>query len=281
MKALALALTLLFVVAFARAALADDHLEGTTVDYCYDAKDVHDPDRAWWARAYLHPSVLGEPDIPRPLVVYLHGINKRFVKYPWMGRAGPVDLRAKWDRYLRQGMIAPAVLAAPSTIMACKLPQALWTAFDLDRFLAHTIRATRGQVRIDLEQIIVVGHSGAGCNHRGGLVTALQATVPLRAGLVIDVCMDESDAAPLSLAHPDMDLVVTYQRKWRRDFDCFTRRFLEESRSRGATGLRRVEEIPLGARHPHTVIVPRSLEAWLPRWLPPTTRARPSGARGG
>lgn len=267
---LALFLIVATTLLVSRTAHADSNLAGVTVDYRYDAKDVHKQERAWWGRTYLHPTVLGDPDVPRPVVVFLHGINKHFVRYPWMGAAGPPDLRALWDRYLQEGRIAPAVLAAPSTTVSCKLPQALWDGFDLDRFLAHTIRATRDRVRLDLAQVVVVGHSGAGCNHRGGIVTALQSTLPLRGGLVIDVCMEELDAAPLARARPDTDVVVTYQRKWRRDFDNFAQRFLDASRLSGAAGLRRVEEMNVQARNPHTVIVPQSIEKWLPRWLPPS-----------
>lgn len=262
----------------AKSASADEHLAGVTVDYQYDAKDLHKRERAWWGRTYLHPSVLGDPDVPRPIVIYLHGINKHFVRYPWMGADGSPDLRAVWDAYMREGRIAPAVLAAPSTTVSCKLPQALWDGFDLDRFLAHTIQATRDRVRIDLSQVIVIGHSGAGCNHRGGLVTALQSTLPLRGGLVIDVCMEELDASPLARARPGTDVVVTYQRRWQRDFQSFTTRFLDASKTNGATGLRQVEELTILDRNPHTVIVQQSMDKWLPRWLPPSWPSRDSGS---
>ncbi len=243
---------------------------GRTVDYAYGAADGATEHRAWTGRAYLHPSLRDRAGTAFPVVVYLHGINKHQVQHPWMGAHGSPDLRTAWDNYLTQGRIAPAVLAAPSSTVACKLPQALWDGFDMDRFLAFTVRATRDHVRIDLSRVVVIGHSGAGCNPHGGLVTALQSTLPLVGGLVIDVCMDELDARPLAQARPDMDVVVTYQRRWRRDFPAFSNLFVEASRATGATGLRHVEELPIASGQPHTDIVMESLDRWLPRWVPPT-----------
>jgi hypothetical protein len=248
---------------------AQPSLAGRTVDYTYGATEGAVEHRAWTGRAYLHPRLLDHAATAYPVVVYLHGINKQQVQHPWMGAQGTPDLRSAWDRYLIEKRIAPAVLAAPSSTVACKLPQALWDGFDMDRFLAFTVRATRDQVRIDLSRVVVIGHSGAGCNHRGGLVTALQSTLPLVGGLIIDVCMDELDARPLALARPDMDVVVTYQRRWQRDFPAFSNLFVEASRATGATGLRQVEEIPMVSRQPHTDIVMESLDRWLPRWIPP------------
>jgi hypothetical protein len=237
-------------------------LAGETIDYAYD-------DAPAGARAYLHPSVLQSPQIAHPVVIYLHGVNHDAVSHRWMGGGEAPDLRVWWDDFLRQGLIEPTVLAAPSTTASCRLPQALWAGFDLDRFLAHTIRASRGRVRLDLSRVVVVGHSGAGCNRFGGLVTALQATTPLRGGLAVDVCMDELEAPALARARPDTDVVVTYQPTWQRSFEAFAERFLAASSSRGGQGLRLVQEMPASGLQPHTAIVRQSLEQWLPQWLPP------------
>lgn len=265
MKRALLALVLLAIPANASA-----H-QGMTIDYAYDGIDVGERDRAWSGRTYLHPAVLGNPDVPRPVVVFLHGINKHQVHHPWMGGGESPDLRAVWDAYLREHRVSPAVLAAPSTTVACRLPQALWDGFDLDRFLSHTITATRDQVRIDLTRVILVAHSGAGCNHRGGAITAMQASVHTRAGLIIDVCMEDLDAPQLALAHPDTDVVITYQRGWRRDFDAFRESFTAASQRNGARALRLVEELPNEDRNPHARIVLDSIAKWLPRWLPAST----------
>jgi hypothetical protein len=246
-------------------------VEGTTIEYEYDARDVGKPQRAWWARAYLHPSVVGAVDQPRPVVLYLHGVNKKLNKYIWMGGEGSPDLRIIWDGLLREKRIAPAVLIAPSSITACTLPTALWEGFDLDRFLSSSIRATRDQVRLDLSRVIVVGHSGAGCNPRGGMVTAVQSVTPVIGALTIDPCMDLCNAEPLARAHPNTGFVITYQRRWQRDFDGFTRRFLNESRKRQAVGLRLVQELWPPGPNPHNTIVQQSLERWLPRWIPPSS----------
>ena len=243
--------------------------KGQTIEYSYDGRDIQKRDREWWGRTYLHPSVQGDPDVPRPVVVYLHGVNKHFVRYSWMGGGESPDMRMLWDELIDEGMVGSAVLAAPSTAVSCKLPQALWMGFDLDNFLARTIAATRDIVRLDLSRVIVVGHSGAGCNRVGGIITALQSAVPVQAGLVIDVCMDEMDAPFLARARPEADVVVTYQHTWRRSFETFSRLFLEDSAARRSLGLRRVEELPVVDRQPHATIVKQSLSRWLPRWLPP------------
>ncbi|HPB94962.1 MAG TPA: hypothetical protein PKW66_03560, partial [Polyangiaceae bacterium] len=255
---------------------AQPTLSGHTVDFAYGPAQGADENHAWTGRAYIHASMLHQPDQPFPLVVFLHGINKRQVPHPFMGAPGMPDLRFCWDRALADHRFFPCVIAAPSSTSACKLPQALWGDFDLDHFLAYTLRATRDQVRIDLSRVVVVGHSGAGCNPRGGLVTAMQSTLPLVGGLVVDVCMDRLDAQPLARARSDMDVVITYQRKWRRDFSEFSALFQEQSQ--GAQGLRLVQELPILSAQPHTDILLESLFTWLPRWLPPTEVHSPVAA---
>ncbi len=242
---------------------------GTTIDYEYDATDVGHPDWAWQGRAYLHPSVTASPDQPRPIVVFLHGVNSRFARHYWMGSGGDEpDVRVWFDELLASGTVEPAVLAAPSAQQACTLPQALFTGFDLDRFLDRTVRAIRGVAVADLSRVIVVGHSGAGCNLRGGLITALRGSTTPKAALAVDVCLDPYEASGYALAQVQTDLVFTWQRSWRRKVREFERRLVQESEARGARGSRVVQELPTERPNPHEAILKRSLERWLPVWIP-------------
>lgn len=263
-RALALVPVLAAVLGVAPAAQAQTKLSGTTIEYGYDGADVHDPDWGWSARAYVPKAAEGSR--PRPLVVFLHGVNRRFVPHLWMGAKDTPDLRKLFDKW----RIEPAIVAAPSSTRACVVTQALWTGFDLDRFVAHTARAIRDTVPVDVDRVVLVGHSGAGCNRRGGLMTAMRTTLPLRAVLVVDVCMSAGDGRLLaSVAHADTPLVVSWQPRWRRDVQLFTRELLEESQRRGARALRLVEHERLDTVQAHTTIVAEALGKWLPRWLGP------------
>ncbi len=241
---------------------------GISIDYDYDASDIGKPDWAWHGRAYLPPAVTAQPSRPRPLVIFLHGVNPSFTRFFWMGGGSEPDVRVWLDEIIDSGSIEPPVLAAPSSDHSCTLPQALFTGFDLDRFLDRTLRATRGKATIDLSRVILVGHSGAGCNRNGGLMSALRGSVAPRAALVIDVCMDPYDAPGFALGRPGMDLVVTWQSSWDRNVKDFEARLLEESAARGAVGMRLVQEMEAEQPNAHERIVERSLQRWLPVWIP-------------
>src|SRR5690606_14851606 len=64
----------------------------TTVDYAWDGRDVGHPERAWYGRAFLPPRTLAAEG-PRPLVVFLHGLNAALVKHRWMGGGSEGDVR--------------------------------------------------------------------------------------------------------------------------------------------------------------------------------------------
>ena len=70
----------------------------------------------------------------------------------------------------------------------------LWPGFDLDAFLDRTAARLAGIATIDRSRVIVVGHSGAGCNIHGGLATALHAKTTPLADLVIDTSGTTVDA---------------------------------------------------------------------------------------
>lgn len=242
---------------------------GRSIDYDYAARDVGKAEWGWHGRAYLHPEISLAPDRPRPLVVFLHGVNPSSARYYWVGGGEVPDVRSWIDELVEGAKIEAPVFAAPTTNESCTLPQALFTGFDLDRFIERTVRATRGQAEIDLERVVVVGHSGAGCNLRGGLINALRGSIAPRAALVVDVCMHPIEGPGFAMARPETDIVVTWQATWKRDAHAFERQFLAASVKRGARGMRVVLEMPAVGPNPHAAILRQSLAEWLPRWLPP------------
>ena len=110
---------------------------------------------------------------PRPLVVFLHGISKS--KHPPLGDL--VGTRPKhvtgWThvgklahKLIDDGKLTPLAIAAPSNVG--KNPP--WTKFDLASFVNMVEQKLREQgVEIDLDQVAVAGHSGAGGYQRCGL----------------------------------------------------------------------------------------------------------------
>lgn len=245
-------------------------LEGTTIDYSWDGRGDH-PRRAWSARAYLPAGATAPPDAPtRPvgLVVFLHGLNKRLVKYRWMGSGPEDDLRALLDTWVAAGAMPPFVLAAPSSVVASEVSRgSSWRGFDLDRFVTITRRVLHGRAQIDPERVIVAGHSGAGCSLTGGLATVDAAETPLHALLAIDTCLTGALARRWAGASPETHVVVAYQKLgWPRAFDAFASAFRAAAPSPGGFGLRHID-VQHPAEDVHNATVPLSFTRWLPRLL--------------
>lgn len=259
-----------FGLALASSASASAAAPGTTLDLSPDASEHDRMVRTWKGRAYLHPAVLAEAHTPRPLVVFMHGLNTDKIPFRWMGAAPDPDVREMIASLIAQAQIEPSILVAPTTTYECEMPRSMWPAFDLDRFMALALRSLEGKATVDRRRVILVGHSGAGCNTAGGMVAALRSTVPLRAVLVIDTCMDVAAAPLLALAPPSTDIVVAWQPLgWKRPVEEFEHVFLETSASRFSKGIRKVQRIDLNVVHAHNLIVSVALGRWLPVWLPP------------
>jgi pimeloyl-ACP methyl ester carboxylesterase len=205
-----------------------------------------------------------------PLVVFLHGINDHHSVHLWLGASGTFDLRTSWDSWLKESQTRPAMLAAPSQTQRAWAATSLWTDFDLDEFVEATDAMLGPVASIDRSQVLLVGHSGAGCNKSGGLasVTAgAHAIQPL--GIVaIDICMEQDSATALALAPPDTRVAVFWQASWQRPFNEF--RTVFDVLRRPAPGARDfMEEVPFTAdRDAHNTIVrvalPRALAFFLP-----------------
>jgi hypothetical protein len=252
---------------------------GETVEYDYDGHDVSKPELAWFARAYV-PSEAIKAHQPAALVVMLHGVNKPLAKYPWMGGGTEPDLRPLISQMIATGSIAPTVIAAPSSIVPEQVAFTSFARFDLDQFLKRTFRALDGKVTVDRSRIIVVGHSGAGCNSTGGL--ASRSKRRLHAVLAVDTCMYVWLGTHLGKLPGATNVVVTYQTAtWAdRAFDAFSAAFFAASSPEPERkGLRIFERFEPAQNH-HIEIVPMTLERWLPRLLAPVPIAEPGADSG-
>lgn len=240
---------------------------GKTIDVVYDTRDTGHPTEAYTARYFLPKEARDKPTTPQPLLVFLHGVNVHHVKFHWAGgKPDKPDIRIVVAELVERGVIPPMIVAAPSTVVSCETPTVLWPGFDLDRLVERTIVSLRGHARIDLDRIIVVGHSGAGCNQTGGLASAMATTtLPIRAFLSVDTCMTELDARTFHEAPRGADLFVSYQTyTWDRPFSAFSEAFT--AATEGRTSKREIEELkPREVPGAHNALVGLSLERWLPR----------------
>lgn len=194
---------------------------GKTVDFTYDASDTRHHDEAYAGRLFVPREARDNPAAPLPLVVFLHGVNRSKDVHRFMGgKHREPDLRAVASDMIARGQAPPFVLAAPSTVLAATVPLGMWPEFDLDRFVERSARTLRGSVTLDLDRVVVVAHSGGGCNPHGGLAQALLgSSLPLRAVVAIDTCMQLAEAEALSRGPDGTDVVVTWQPfTWKRPF---------------------------------------------------------------
>lgn len=257
-------------------------LPGQTIDVAFDAQRVtQHPEEAHVLRLYLAPpfaTPLADPASPRPavpLVVFLHGVNTDHRAFRFAGHGGEPDVRDIVGRLMGEGVVPPFVLAAPSTVVFSDFPASLWPAFDLDRLFETTARTLRGRVTIDPDRVIVVGHSGAGCNPRGGVFAAAHdTTLPLRGVMLVDTCLDLPHVPLLVDLPTNVDVVVTYQtRAWPRPFEEHLRTFLEPRRDRLRADPRAKDTLAIeeartpAGRHVHNAMVEEALRAYLPRLL--------------
>lgn len=263
-------------------------LDGTSYEYAYDGGGARHKERAWLGRAFVHGSIATVTEKPTPIVVFLHGMNTELIKHRWMGGGQEGDVRRIVAELMEAGSIVPMIVAAPSTVDPVTASNAvlLWPAFDLDGFLDRTAARLAGIATIDRRRVVVVGHSGAGCNLRGGLATALRAkTVPF-AALVIDTCMMTDFAKALAHAPPATNVIVSWQSiSWEdRFFDDFRHLFKRELKkaSPPLSGvLRELDYVQPKQASPHDAMVGLTLRRWLPRLVPPPVSVQAAPPAGG
>jgi hypothetical protein len=254
-------------------------MDGNTYDYAYDASDVGRPEQAWAGRVFVHGKAAGKPEQTLPLLVFLHGLNIERIDYRWMGGGQEGDVRRIVSDLIEGGTVPPMLIAAPTSVNQVAVGNAAtcWPAFDLDTFLDRTTAELAGKAKVDRTRIIVAGHSGAGCNVKGGVVTALKAKAPVLAGLVIDSCMGLDLAKELPHLRPTLHVVVSWQTSsWQnRPFHAFRDVFLREVKklppSEGVLRELSHEQLPMPM--PHDAMVEQTLKKWLPRLLSPPAPA--------
>lgn len=267
-------------------------LRGKTHDFFYDGKDVAHPERAYHARTFVPDKALGAPGTARPVVVFIHGLNTELIKYRWAGGGNEGDVRRIVGDLVDAGSVAPAVLVAPSSVVPSSVNNAVtcWPELDVDRLLDRAEAELKGVASLDRKRVVVAGHSGGGCNTKGGVMSALKTKSPPLAALVIDACMLADSAKVLASAPAATHVVVSYQTmSWqKRGFGEFTKLFDAEVKKSPpgpalvplageAKALRLVEKLVPKEPMPHDAMVPLVFRTWLPKLLPPPapTPARP------
>lgn len=263
-------------------------LDGVSYEYQYDGADVGHKERAWLGRAFVHSSLATVPAKAAPILVFLHGMNTELIKYRWMGGGQEGDVRRIVAELMEEGLVTPMIVAAPSTIDPVTASNAvlLWPAFDLDAFLDRTAARLDGLATIDRSRVIVVGHSGAGCNIRGGLATALHAKTAPFADLVVDTCMATDFAKALAHAPPATNVIVSWQSiSWAdRLFDDFRHVFKRELKKAAPPlegVLRELDYAQPTQGGPHDAMVGLTLRRWLPKLVPPPAPAKVAPAADG
>lgn len=196
---------------------------------------------------------------PLPLVVFLHGVNRAGALHVWLGGAGR-DLRPVVARLSSGASARPFVLAAPSQTRGAGHGRTLWSDFELDHFVDDVVQAVDARAVIDKQWVVLVGHSGAGCNPHGGLASDQghrSADLP-RALIAIDPCLDRKMGKAFARRPARVPLWVMWQSAiWPRQPASFER---ELEQARPSERVDRIEELPAFGRNPHDAIVPRALE---------------------
>ncbi|MFO0588935.1 MAG: hypothetical protein U0441_15400 [Polyangiaceae bacterium] len=260
-------------------------LDGTTVDYAYDGKDIGHTERAWLGRAFVHKKAAADPEKALPLLVFVHGLNTELIKYRWFGGGNEGDVRRVVQELIEAGQIPPMIVAAPSTVTPQNAVVAAtsWMGFDLDHFVAKTEEALKGKAKIDKTKILVAGHSGGGCNIKGGIATALKAK-NLHAVLSIDTCMGTDLATALAQTKKATNVVVTWQAiTWQtrplKDFRTVFEREVKKSPA-DAGVLRTLDFMTPTIPSPHDAMVSLTLKKYLPLLLPVPAASSATNANG-
>jgi hypothetical protein len=208
-------------------------------------------------------AVVPEPataEAPLPVVVFLHGTNSTSEPHLWLGGGGK-DLRPLVKRLIDSGQVEPFVLAAPSHTRNAGLAATVWQGFDLNAFVDDVVSATQGQVNIDRSRVVLAGHSGAGCNPKGGLAADYwSAGLPLPLALVsIDPCLDRKMGGAFARRPTEVPLLLWWQPAiWIRQPSKF-----EAALAQGKPEQRvdRLRELPPTGPNPHEAILPVALES--------------------
>lgn len=230
----------------------DPKPSGTTVTFPYKQKKLLYSKNGNGGLAYVTP---GDAGATLPTVVFLHGMNPDAVVHMWLGERG--DLRPLADKLVAGGKTARFILAGPTHSRYATGATVMWHDFDLDAFLDATDAALVGKAKVDRKKVIVVAHSGGGCNTTGGLFA--QSTTKPVSVLAVDTCVDEKTNEKLAELAKTSDVRVTWQKDWKRPIEDLER----------ACATCKVEELVDLGSQPHNAILPETLNRTLPQILPP------------
>jgi hypothetical protein len=197
-------------------------------------------------------------DEPLPIVVFLHGMNPEGIVHMWFGPPYG-DLRPVVDDLVASGRAAPFVLAAPTHTRFATGAAVMWHDLDLADFVDATERALGGAAHVDRERVVVVGHSGGGCNPTGGIFAEpRRGRAPLEV-LAVDTCIDDKTIPAFAELSRRTRVRVYWQRTWTRPVGELER----------ACAACKVEEIADLGPAGHVRILPEVLRRALPEILPP------------
>jgi hypothetical protein len=201
-----------------------------------------------------------------PLLVFLHGVNEGGPLHRGLGAS--FDLRVAVDELRKKAAIGPLAIAGPSQTRDAWSGARMWTSFDLDSFIAATEAAIGPKVTVDRSRVILAGHSGAGCNAKGGIYSPRGKIVP-RTVLVLDACMDTSFGKLLGEIGKTSSVHVFWQAAiWPRDVDAL-RTAMEQALGTPAS----ITKLPAGGVNPHESVAGLALQAILPALVPPEDKS--------
>lgn len=203
-----------------------------------------------------------------PLVVFLHGLNQDGPLHKWMGAKGNPDVSAMLSRLQASGRAAPFLVAAPSQTVDASKPWGMWESFDLSDFVQKTEAALGPRAVVDRSRVVVLAHSGGGCNVHGSALLAASAKAPAPYAVVlVDTCFDRGVAETLLKAASSTRVHAFYQTaSWERDFEPFRALFLG-TRDRGPHE-RSMTHVPLTGYGSHDRILAIAIERAVPAILP-------------
>ena len=204
-----------------------------------------------------------------PVVVFLHGMNREGLVHRWFTGSPQGDLRQVVEPLVRTGRVAPLILAAPTHTRNATGAASMWPDFELADFLDATDAALAGSARVDRSRVVVVGHSGAGCNPSGGLLGEGVLRARPVAVVAIDTCVDERVTPRLASLAEIAGVRFYWHRSWRRPV-------ADLAAACPSCSIEEVVDLPRRSI-PHAAMVPEVLRRALPELLSvPGPTARPA-----
>jgi muramidase (phage lysozyme) len=130
-----------------------------------------------------------------PLIIFLHGIRPGAM-HSGLSNDGN-DLIAEGKKALQSGKARPFLLGGPSHVHpdAAK-GTTLFPGFSVDEFV-DAVKSYALNDGMNIGEVYVIGHSGAGCNFNGGIHSAAESS-NVNMIVQLDTCMDEARGKDLN-----------------------------------------------------------------------------------